>query len=459
MRRYKPYGRSPSEIREVVILTGRNGHRCLLDPAIPYWIRIPPEMELLGDSVSLGDRVEHTAQEHSSRRMPLSALPKWAKDTLRDVLKRMPRSSTDTGDSAADRELGSCLDGLYVEITGECNLRCIHCYNSSGRASRESEMPTETLKRVIVEATSLGASRITFSGGEPLLRQDLPLLLEWAEECGISAFVVTNGTTISHESASMLDRFTSGVQVSVDGATARAHDAIRGKGAYRLMRHGLDCLLDRGLGPRLKLATCITRENLDELGDIANMALELGIPHVAFIPLHRQGRTIADWERLALKPKNEVRAAKTLLSLSQQLQGQLFVENPWVTGVVRTLLLGGRALSFNCTVGREPRIDSKGQVYPCAFFDGREYVMGNVIGGSLVQALSSPLVAELRRAVELRPALVCGQEGRMCDWREYCGGGCMASAYRTYGTIWAKSGECEVRAEVYREVLGQLTAG
>src|SRR5579859_7773995 len=75
--------------------------------------------------------------------------------------------------------------GLLAELTYRCPLHCPYCSNPVELANISSELTTEEWKRVIDEASNLGVLHILFSGGEPLLRKDLPELVAAARNAGL----------------------------------------------------------------------------------------------------------------------------------------------------------------------------------------------------------------------------------------------------------------------------------
>ena len=106
-------------------------------------------------------------------------------------------------------------------VTRRCNLHCAHCYTDSFDRDYEGELTTEEAKAVIDDLAAFGAPVILFSGGEPLLRPDLPELVERAQSRGIRSVISTNGTLLIHAVAQELkDLGVSYVGVSIDGPAA-----------------------------------------------------------------------------------------------------------------------------------------------------------------------------------------------------------------------------------------------
>jgi MoaA/NifB/PqqE/SkfB family radical SAM enzyme len=86
-------------------------------------------------------------------------------------------------------------------VTQRCNLKCIHCYAHAKNTSFNNELTTEQGKRLIDDLADFGSPVMLFSGGEPLVRKDLPQLAAYAVEKGMRAVISTNGTLITPETA------------------------------------------------------------------------------------------------------------------------------------------------------------------------------------------------------------------------------------------------------------------
>src|SRR5256885_8343814 len=81
---------------------------------------------------------------------------------------------------------------LQVHPARRCNLRCLHCYSSSGPEERD-ELPAALLREALDDASALGYTVAGFSGGEPTLYEPLSALVEHARRRGMRTTVTTNG--------------------------------------------------------------------------------------------------------------------------------------------------------------------------------------------------------------------------------------------------------------------------
>ena len=91
-------------------------------------------------------------------------------------------------------------------VTRRCNLKCVHCYAHAKDMAEDNELSTREGKELIDDLAGFGAPVILFSGGEPLVRKDLPELAEYAVDKGMRAVISTNGTLIRAKTARNLKR-------------------------------------------------------------------------------------------------------------------------------------------------------------------------------------------------------------------------------------------------------------
>ena len=187
------------------------------------------------------------------------------------------------------------LRTLLAYVTNRCNLRCRHCYIDpvfSVPGSDPNEVSCQKLKNAVDQAIELGLQAVRFTGGEPFMRPDLLDLVHHIDSKNVRVILETNGTLISDAEAAALGslkRSDVWVSVSLDGATAAVHEAIRGvRGCFDLALRGMDHLVRRKVAPQV-IAT-LMELNRDEMEDIVRLSAERGASSFKFNVLHRTGR-------------------------------------------------------------------------------------------------------------------------------------------------------------------------
>lgn len=172
---------------------------------------------------------------------------------------------------------------LEVYPTLRCNLACAFCDTTDRHRPPQNELSADAWTQIIHEAADLGARHLmVLGGGEPLLAEATPALMRAAKERGLTGFLTTNGTRLARLAPMLADIGWDAIHVSIDGATAATHDALRGQaGSFGQAIRGL-CRV-RSLGrTRLGLHTVVTRRNVEELEDIVHLAQSLGCERVEF---------------------------------------------------------------------------------------------------------------------------------------------------------------------------------
>lgn len=165
-------------------------------------------------------------------------------------------------------------------LTENCNLRCISC--ACWRRRTEDELTYEEWISIIEQLDQLGFVKMNFTGGEPLLRSDAIDIIRHASSTSRAQLHLnTNALLLELDKIhQLLDAGVRSFNVSIDGATARMHDHIRGReGAFNRSLRNLRELLGLRSQYRLKVRMCATvmKENIAQLADIARLAQHLRV--------------------------------------------------------------------------------------------------------------------------------------------------------------------------------------
>jgi MoaA/NifB/PqqE/SkfB family radical SAM enzyme len=164
-------------------------------------------------------------------------------------------------------------------VTENCNLKCVSC--NCWRESTRDELSTEEWFDVIDQLGAAGILKANFTGGEPLLRADTPLLMRRAVAAGITDLHLNTNSILldDRRREAVLAAGVRSFNISVDGATAELHDRLRGKdGAFETTVERIRGLVSSSddLDLRVRLNFTVMRANL-QVPDLARLATELGV--------------------------------------------------------------------------------------------------------------------------------------------------------------------------------------
>lgn len=160
------------------------------------------------------------------------------------------------------------------EVTMGCNMRCGHCGSSCAEPLKD-ELNTEEALDLCDQIAELGLRWITLSGGEPLTRRDIPLLVKRLSDRGVAVNIITNGWLLEREMARKLkESGISTVAISIDG-TPEIHDKIRRKGAFEHAKKAF--LTMKELGIQTGAVTTITKQNIHVLKELKEELIGMGV--------------------------------------------------------------------------------------------------------------------------------------------------------------------------------------
>lgn len=164
---------------------------------------------------------------------------------------------------------------LLAELTYRCPLHCAFCYNPIGFDQVKREIDTETWIRTLQQARELGSVQCGFSGGEPLLRDDLEELVGEARQLGYYTNLLTSGVGLNEKRAGALkDAGLDHIQLSFQDSTRELNDFLSNTRTFDLKRRVASIVKDHDWP--MVMNCVIHRLNIDVIDKIIDLALELG---------------------------------------------------------------------------------------------------------------------------------------------------------------------------------------
>lgn len=266
---------------------------------------------------------------------------------------------------------------LWLEITGKCQLECVHCYADSSPTGNHGTMRVADWKRVIDQAASASVRMVQFIGGEPTLHPDLPDLIIHALNKDLAVEVYTNLVHVTEELWAVFRRPGVSLATSYYSDDPEQHQAITGRPTHARTTANIATAARRGIRVRAGVVDVGGEQRADQAHDDL---VRLGVPSISRDRLRQVGRGIRD-------------ASQSV----KQLCGQ-------------------------CGQG-SAAVGPDGSVWPCVF--SRWLPVGNVREQALRDILTSAeadrVRTELRAEFDQRPP-VAPCVPNMCD--PHCGPSC-----------------------------------
>jgi MoaA/NifB/PqqE/SkfB family radical SAM enzyme/ubiquinone/menaquinone biosynthesis C-methylase UbiE len=285
------------------------------------------------------------------------------------------------------------LKELWFHITDTCNLACRHCLFAAS-PKKQTTLDQEVLLSTIEEGALLGCRLFYFTGGEPFVYPDFPLILAHVlqQDPTAHAVVLTNGMLLKKhlKALQQLDMERVHLQVSLDGLE-KEHDRLRGLGSFSVLAENLAAVRKQNIG--LTISVAVNQANADQLPDIARQAATMGANglHLMFHFIRGKGRRdqFADPEQL-MAPIVETAAVCRQLSLTvDNLEGfksQLFT-------------LPGTRHDLSNMGWESMAVGPDGRIYPSPALVGlAELVCGNISQGLQQVFRESSVLQQIRKS-------------------------------------------------------------
>ncbi|MGD8257522.1 MAG: 12,18-didecarboxysiroheme deacetylase [Desulfobacterales bacterium] len=344
-------------------------------------------------------------------------------------------------------------------VTRRCNLKCVHCYAHAKDIPFDDELTMDQGKNLITDLAKFGAPVILFSGGEPLVRRDLPELAAFAVEKGMRAVISTNGTLITSTMAHTLKKIgLSYVGISLDGME-EINDRFRGvKGAFKSALSGIENCQEAGI--KVGLRFTINKFNVTEIPKLFQLLEDMNIPRICFYHLvyagrgtdlvkedlsHAATRTALDLIIDETKRLHDKGKPKEVLTVDNHADGpyiylRLLKENPERAKEVLELLKWNEGNNSGRGIGC---VSWNGDVHADQFW--RHYSFGNIKDrpfSEIWMDSSEPMMKRLKA----KKKYVKGRCAS-CRWLDVCGGNFRVRSEAVTGDVWAPDPACYLTDE------------
>ena len=312
---------------------------------------------------------------------------------------------------------------LVAELTYACPLRCVYCSNPLDYGRHADGLDTDTWLRVLREAEELGVVQVNLTGGEPLLRKDLELLVAEAERLELYTNLITSGIPLTRERLARLkDLGLDNVQVSVQDVTAAGVERIAGRRS--LERKLQVARWVKELGLPLTLNIVLHRENLARVSEMIELAETLAADRLELANTQYLGWALLNRAALLPSPEQLARAREIAAAARARLTGRmeiLFVTPDYYVEVPKACMDGwGRRFLV---------VSPDGLVLPCH--------LAHTLPGLTFESVRVRSLGEIWRESQalnaFRGEAWMPEPCRSCERRSVDFGGCRCQAYHLTG--------------------------
>ena len=452
-----------------------------IDPAFPNWVASDERgIRLLGQfdgRTPFADVVRsYSSQAELDMTHAWLHVETFARDALRQGFLRTDGAAPAPYLGRAAYLETTRLREFWVQVNDFCNLACEHCLVSSG-PSLDQGLDTDRIVAALDQAVALGATRVFFTGGEPLARPDILALCEQVVERHQRELVVlTNGTLLNGECLNRLATLatmpaasdaTSGadvpgpglrLQVSLDGSSPEVNDPIRGKGSFARIVEGLRAAVRAGLSPTM--TTTILKRNIGDLDALIRLASSFEVRNVHLLWPHRRGRLLGG-------PFADLPSADAILAAVRGARGVARELGVSIDNVEEF------RLRFDGTPGIKNDLAGAGWNSLCLYSDGQVYPSASMAGvpelrcGDLAEQSLEAIWKESAVCRDLRAASVEKKSTcRSCTLKFLCGGGDLEHGYWTSasegsgvrGSFLAHDPYCDLYQGLAADTLSDLAS-
>jgi len=252
---------------------------------------------------------------------------------------------------------------VTIGVTDKCQCGCQHCSAAAYVGSR-SLLSLQDIESIVSQSIELGVNNITFTGGDPLLRDELEECVRFVPEGKAVVQVFTNAVALDSERAASLKAAgVYGVQISLDSPEPEEHDRFRRRpGTFNAVAEGVKNALEAGL--LVALSTYATNDSVRErkLGRLTALGAKWGVHEISVFDVIPTGRLLHSEEALLSKESREALLDEAR-SLNKRYKERLrIITQSWTNSGT------GFARAFGCLAGNyQFHVTAYGDFTPCDF--------------------------------------------------------------------------------------------
>jgi len=362
--------------------------------------------------------------------VPWKQLPYW----LTQGKKTLPTAAGAIGMGC----IGFTIHPVW-EITNACNLMCEQCHAASGKPLPD-ELDTQESKRLLDEIATIDEFRmLALGGGEPLMREDIMEIIDYARWLGLEISIATNGTLLTQQMAKDFKKMgVANIAIGLNADAPEIHDRItRVPGSFHKTREAIYATVEAGMN--LQINTTVMEENFKAIPGLLNFASEVGTQIVLLYHLVSQGRGREEMELRARSYKESLHMMSQKQQTNKAIIEPVCLPQYWAhlvskNGTSKLSFRLAQKFFYGCVAGSGLcYIKPDGEVWACPFIP---VAAGNIRHIPLKEIWqNSELFGNLRNRENLKGN--CAN----CIYRNICGG-CRGRAYAYSGDYLAEDPSC-----------------
>jgi pyrroloquinoline quinone biosynthesis protein E len=248
---------------------------------------------------------------------------------------------------------------LVAELTYRCPLRCLYCSNPVNFHAVRDELSGEQWRRTFTEAAHLGIVQLHLSGGEPVLRPDLPELIRHAQGCDLYTNLITSGTLLTAEKLRHFrDCGLDHIQLSIQDSERQTAELVAGVRSYDKKLEVARLIKETGFP--LTLNVVLHRFNIDHVPALIAQAAELGAQRLELANTQYYAWALENRTRLMPTQEQYAQAEEAARDARLKYRGTMeiaFVRVDYFADQPKACM-GGWARTYMC-------ITPNGEVLPC----------------------------------------------------------------------------------------------
>jgi radical SAM protein with 4Fe4S-binding SPASM domain len=337
----------------------------------------------------------------------------YAISTLSQTEKVCPISFLDVAKEEPFSYQYSAPLRMDLAVTFRCPNNCVHCY--AGGPHKTEELTTQQWQQVIDKLSEIGVFIVTFTGGEPTIRDDLPELLQYAQDKGMVTGLITNGRKLKDKTyVKTLEKTgLDFVQVTLESHLPKIHDLITAsEGSWKDTVTGIKNAVKSQI--YVTTNTTLNKRNVHEFLRTIDYIKELGVAAFGCNSLIYSGKANKVSKEFALSIDELRELLPEIRGKAQQLNLKFLWYTPTQYCQLDPVQLGLGVKS--CTAAMiNMCVAPNGDVYPCqSYFQS----LGNILTEPWTTIWNHPLATQLRMRGYAEPKC------KDCAQLQVCGGGC-----------------------------------